>query len=66
MDLKELIEKLEFGYERAEGPEWVAFAINADNECAALIHNLRATLEELEELEELVERMDKTIDSFHG
>jgi len=50
MDLKELIEKLEFGYDRAEGSEWVAFAINADNECAALIRNLRAAQKEIERL----------------
>ena len=58
MTLKELIEKLEFGYDRAEESEWVAFAINADNECASLIHNLKAAQEEIEWLRGEVESLN--------
>ena len=46
MKIEELIKQLENGLDRAESEEWLAFAINADDEAEDLLTELKHLLEE--------------------
>jgi hypothetical protein len=46
MKIDKLIEQIEKGLDRAESEEWLAFAINADNEAEELLIELKNLLEE--------------------
>ena len=46
MKIDKLIEQLENGLDRAESEEWIAFAINADDEAEELLTELKHLREE--------------------
>ena len=52
MKIEELIKQIENGLARAESEEWLAFAINADDEAYDLLTDLKHLLEENERMRE--------------
>jgi hypothetical protein len=53
--IDDLIVNLEYGYERAEGVTWMACSILADNDCEALLNDLKNARDARNELLRLLE-----------